>query len=189
MSKRVNRRELIVDTAADLFTQHGYDATSIRQIADQVGVTESALYYHFKEGKRELLREVLECHMPDFQSVLQDCQNATSLQDCIIRFGSGMAKKGPGKLTRMRWIITEFPRMSPEERALLHSNHIHLHDELAAVLREHLPNDESADQFAWMIICLSFGYGQLFINLDLQSVVDFKPEQLVSLMASIFEAQ
>ena len=30
-----------------LFTTQGYDATSLRQIADRVGVTKAALYYHF----------------------------------------------------------------------------------------------------------------------------------------------
>jgi AcrR family transcriptional regulator len=30
-----------------LFTSQGYDATSLRQIADRLGLTKAALYYHF----------------------------------------------------------------------------------------------------------------------------------------------
>ena len=68
MPERINRRDNIVDAAAHLFVQNGYDATSVRQIADVVGVTEAALYYHFKDGKRELMQAVLECNMPDLMS-------------------------------------------------------------------------------------------------------------------------
>lgn len=40
-------REQILATALELFTVHGYDATSLRQIADRLGFTKAALYYHF----------------------------------------------------------------------------------------------------------------------------------------------
>src|ERR1700694_4782548 len=40
-------RQQILDTALTLFTVQGYDATSLRQIADRLGVTKAALYYHF----------------------------------------------------------------------------------------------------------------------------------------------
>ena len=40
--------------ALDLFTEQGYDGTSLRQIAEQLGVTKAALYYHF-ESKDDIL--------------------------------------------------------------------------------------------------------------------------------------
>jgi AcrR family transcriptional regulator len=67
MSDRINRKDLIIEIASDLFLKQGYEATSVRQIADAVGVTEAALYYHFKEGKRELLQAVFACQMPNFK--------------------------------------------------------------------------------------------------------------------------
>ena len=33
--------------ALDLFTEKGFDGTSLREIAEQLGVTKAALYYHF----------------------------------------------------------------------------------------------------------------------------------------------
>jgi AcrR family transcriptional regulator len=48
-------RERILDAALDLFVAQGYDGTSLRQIAEQLGVTKAALYYHF-ESKEEILR-------------------------------------------------------------------------------------------------------------------------------------
>ena len=40
-------RERILDVALDLFTEKGFDGTSLREIAEQLGVTKAALYYHF----------------------------------------------------------------------------------------------------------------------------------------------
>jgi AcrR family transcriptional regulator len=49
-----NTRERILDVALDLFTEQGYDGTSLRQIAEQLGVTKAALYYYF-ESKEDIL--------------------------------------------------------------------------------------------------------------------------------------
>ena len=40
-------RERILDVALDLFTEKGFDGTSLREIAERLGVTKAALYYHF----------------------------------------------------------------------------------------------------------------------------------------------
>src|SRR5271154_1582743 len=40
-------RERILDVALDLFIENGYDGTSLREVAEQLGVTKAALYYHF----------------------------------------------------------------------------------------------------------------------------------------------
>jgi AcrR family transcriptional regulator len=51
-------RQLILDTARRLFQQHGYDATSLRQIAEAVGMTKAAVYYHYP-AKENLLLELI----------------------------------------------------------------------------------------------------------------------------------
>jgi AcrR family transcriptional regulator len=50
-------RERILDIALELFNEQGYDKTSLRQIADRLGVTKAALYYHF-ERKEDILLEL-----------------------------------------------------------------------------------------------------------------------------------
>jgi AcrR family transcriptional regulator len=47
-------RDRILESALDLFSEHGYDKTSLREIADQVKVTKAALYYYFP-SKQEIL--------------------------------------------------------------------------------------------------------------------------------------
>jgi AcrR family transcriptional regulator len=47
-------RERLVVAAVDLFTEQGYDATTVAQIAERAGVTKSTFFRHFSD-KRELL--------------------------------------------------------------------------------------------------------------------------------------
>lgn len=52
-------RERILRVASELFSEHGYEATSLRAIAERLGVTKAALYYHFK-SKEEILQAILQ---------------------------------------------------------------------------------------------------------------------------------
>ncbi len=52
-------RQQILATAQRLFTERGYDATSLQLIADEMGLTKAAVYYHF-HAKDDILRAVLE---------------------------------------------------------------------------------------------------------------------------------
>lgn len=50
-------RAAILRTAMTLFTSQGYDGTSLRQIAERLGFTKAALYYHFP-AKEHLVIEL-----------------------------------------------------------------------------------------------------------------------------------
>ena len=46
--------QLILETAARLFAQKGYDETSMQDIMDATHLSKGAIYHHFK-GKEEIL--------------------------------------------------------------------------------------------------------------------------------------
>src|SRR3954469_17577999 len=46
--RRSGTRERIQAVALELFAEHGYEKTSLREIAERLDVTKAALYYHFK---------------------------------------------------------------------------------------------------------------------------------------------
>jgi AcrR family transcriptional regulator len=48
-----------LEAALALFTEQGFDKTSLREVAERVGVTKAALYYHFG-SKEELLSSLVE---------------------------------------------------------------------------------------------------------------------------------
>lgn len=57
--ERGNTKEQILEVALDLFSVQGYEATSIAQIADAVGLRKASLYSHFS-GKQDILDTMVE---------------------------------------------------------------------------------------------------------------------------------
>ena len=49
------RREEILQAAKELFLEQGYDSTTIRKIADRVGVSAPALYLYFQDKEQMML--------------------------------------------------------------------------------------------------------------------------------------
>ena len=55
----ISKREMILRTAARLFSTQGFDATTTLQLAREAGVTEPLIYYYFS-GKDELFTRLIE---------------------------------------------------------------------------------------------------------------------------------
>src|ERR1700719_3104137 len=51
-------RQQILETAQRLFAERGYDATSLQMIADEMGLTKAAVYYHYR-AKSDILHAAL----------------------------------------------------------------------------------------------------------------------------------
>src|SRR5262250_1891349 len=56
---RGDTRARIQQVAVELFTEHGYEGTSLREIAERLDLTKAALYYHFK-SKEDIVRSLVE---------------------------------------------------------------------------------------------------------------------------------
>jgi AcrR family transcriptional regulator len=52
-------RETVLRRAVDVFNRRGYDATSVGDLASELGVSKSAIYHHF-DSKEALLSSALE---------------------------------------------------------------------------------------------------------------------------------
>lgn len=62
-------RAEILRVALDLFRTQGYDATSLRQIAERLGITKAALYYHFP-AKELLVVELTRPFLDGFAEIV-----------------------------------------------------------------------------------------------------------------------
>lgn len=67
---RADTKAAILKIALKLFTQHGYEGTSIRQITTGLGITPAALYYHF-ESKDAVLLGIAEPMLRDSEDLLR----------------------------------------------------------------------------------------------------------------------
>ena len=57
--KSDEKRQRILDAAAELFTSNGYERTSLEQVAEQAGVSKQTIYNNFP-SKEALLRECIQ---------------------------------------------------------------------------------------------------------------------------------
>jgi AcrR family transcriptional regulator len=90
------RRELLLDAALELFASQGFDATSIKQIAERAGVA-AGLLYHYFPGKNAIITEVMKRHgfLPELRSLLlvsEDAPAAQVLEGVALGFSAMVAR-------------------------------------------------------------------------------------------------
>jgi AcrR family transcriptional regulator len=74
---RIGTREEILATALDLFLAQGYEATSLREIAERLQITKAALYYHFP-AKEQLVVELARQFLNDLADMLAKVRSERS---------------------------------------------------------------------------------------------------------------
>jgi AcrR family transcriptional regulator len=67
VTQAVDRRDVILERAADLFARQGVAATTVREIADAVGILSGSLYHHFA-SKDEIVDAIVGSFMDDLVS-------------------------------------------------------------------------------------------------------------------------
>jgi AcrR family transcriptional regulator len=74
-------RERILDAARDMFATDGFDAVTMRAIADRIEYTPTAIYHHFK-NKNALLTEICE---RDFETLARHFNSSVATSDPVHR--------------------------------------------------------------------------------------------------------
>ena len=69
-------REAVRAAAAELFIRKGYDATSVGDIADSLGLTKSAVYHHVA-SKEELLADLLDEALRELEAAVAGASGGT----------------------------------------------------------------------------------------------------------------
>ncbi|MFH8791444.1 TetR/AcrR family transcriptional regulator [Streptomyces sp. NPDC017941] len=64
MTPSPERRGELLGIAADVFAEQGYNATTVRKIADAAGMLAGSLYYHF-DSKESMLEEILRTFLTE----------------------------------------------------------------------------------------------------------------------------
>src|SRR4051794_17317451 len=91
--RRSSKRTVILNKAASMFKDKGFAATSMRDLAETVGIEAASLYNHIK-SKSEILQEIIFHAASEINSQLEevDVEGKSSLKKIeeIIRFHVGM---------------------------------------------------------------------------------------------------
>lgn len=110
-------RTKILDAARELFAEHGYEAVTMRTIAERIEYTPTAIYYHFKD-KDALIRELCDA---DFSALAEEFQKIATVADPIDRLrimGRAYARfafEHPNHY-RLMFMTTHPPDVSPLEK-------------------------------------------------------------------------
>jgi len=70
--KASDRREEIISSATELFYEYGFQKATMRDICRKIGITQAALYYHFR-NKEEILYTIIERSSNDLYLLLRSC--------------------------------------------------------------------------------------------------------------------
>lgn len=179
----MNRRDDIIRTAIQLFTKQGYHATSIRQIAADVGCRESAIYVHFENGKRELLQTILAQHMPNFNEILSSCASESASENVSDCLGHCMVVLAQTHLQEWQWVAGEFPTLTADERAIVRAKLVELHQGVADCLQVHSAVSEAETQtIAWTLMALLSGYAQLHRVGESDIDIGFSPDHFANML-------
>lgn len=137
-------RKSIIQTAHKMFMELGYRAVSTRQIADACGVTQPALYHHFK-NKQTLYIEVILTDLHKTKNSLERIiKRNTDLKDRLIGIAYYILVNKPEEMHQM---FRDFQQeLSPEARDLISKNWFDSFiAPLAKVFEQGIQDDEIRD--------------------------------------------
>ncbi len=67
---RTDTRSRVQKVALELFAEQGYEKTSLREVAERLGVTKAALYYHFK-SKEDIVHSFTDDYFAEIDALLE----------------------------------------------------------------------------------------------------------------------
>jgi AcrR family transcriptional regulator len=120
--EREETRGKILDAAREMFAQEGYEAVTMRRIAEKIEYSPTAIYFHFRD-KEALLRELCET---DFRTLAAQFVSIARIADPIERLrrtGHAYLDFGIRNPNHYRTMfMTPHPPMHKEDLDLEHGN-------------------------------------------------------------------
>jgi AcrR family transcriptional regulator len=94
-SSAVDTRARILVAARALFADRGYAGTSMRDLAEELGMTKAALYYHFP-GKAQILMALVEPLLDELEAI-----GGRDREDAVRGYVHLLAERAPGMIGLM----------------------------------------------------------------------------------------
>lgn len=146
-----NARKRLEDAALDLFTENGYEETTVAQIADRAGLNRATFFRHFAD-KREVLfggEDLLAGLFADaIRAVPPGATPTECLQAALTAVGAAMTPQLRPAAARRRLVATSNSEL--QERGLL--KHARITQSITAALRERGTDELTARLGAEMVM-------------------------------------
>jgi AcrR family transcriptional regulator len=115
MSRRVVTRREVLELSGHLFATHGYRSTSLELVADGLGVTRQALYYHFK-NKGEILGALFEQMMTKLETGVASAADGYGPEPRLIRMLRAHVEVTVANPDLVALLLNERPEIARIER-------------------------------------------------------------------------
>ena len=113
--ERSDVRRRILDAARELFVAEGYEAVTMRKVADRIEYTPPAIYFHFKD-KQELIEAICDEDFAALAEALMLLEDVKDPWDRLAKTGKAyvdFAVKNPNQYRIM--FMTKLPAPTPDE--------------------------------------------------------------------------
>jgi AcrR family transcriptional regulator len=160
-------RQEILEAATGLFIQQGYRGLSMRQIAETLGVTKAALYYHFMD-KEELFLAVLSAYLEKLEATLDKIQaEPVSNRERISRLVEHILAQPGEQHAIIRLASHEIRHVSAAQRQVFNQvYHEKFIDKIQAMLQAGMDQGEFRDELqhldaqtaTWALLGLVYPY-------------------------------
>ncbi len=128
-------RERILDVALDLFTDQGFDGTSMREIAERLGISKPAIYYHFASKEEILMALHLRLHEFGKAALTQLAGQTVTLQ-----LWASLLNELLDQMLAQRKIFLMHERNQAALEKLHRNDHDAEHEDIQQQLRQALTN-------------------------------------------------
>lgn len=109
---RTPRKEEILDVAAAMFAEHGFDAVSLTDIANAVGLSKATLYHYFSR-KEEILGTIVVSTIRDLNAYIEQAiARATTPEARLIAFLEAQADFFELHQHRFQVLVTRFSNLT-----------------------------------------------------------------------------
>jgi len=177
-------RERILQAAIQVFSEEGFDHTSIRTIAARAEVTNPSIYYHFESKEGLFLAVLTEAMKRHGASVFEATTFAPSARDILVGFVQAtvfLVREKPGMGRLIYGARFGCPK-NRSVRAFLEEKTTQTWAFVRSMLRRGFPDssDQRVELLAIGIMSLVNGLTQLL--LDDEEMVDISPEVITNLV-------
>jgi AcrR family transcriptional regulator len=163
-------RQRLVDAAADVFAERGYDGAGVQEIARRAGLTTGAIYGRFS-GKAELLREAIEqCSSDELDELFNQHRFDGHASDIVRIAGAHLVDRPDEDAHQGNALLLEAfvaSRRDPEIRGAVRALMQERAGKLAEVLEAAKADgsmDASLDTDAVVTFCHAVGLGFLIFD-------------------------